>query len=263
MTARAAIVIPVLRQVDAWLAQCVESALGQTVDCEVIVVASPLTPGSNRSVLAGLSRSAPGLRILQQKEGGFAAALNLGIRSASAPRVGFLLSDDWLDPEAVEECLRSSADIVSTGFTVFAADGVTPIERAARTLRREEYERKADLEQKAAYLRHFFLFQKRALEMAGGLDESLGDSPGVDDYDLPWVLLDRGASVAIAGRSLYRYRDHAGERLTTRKREDLLATMERILDKHGVTGERKQRLLRAKARWFGRTMQSVLEEFTT
>ncbi len=258
MTPAAAILIPVLKQVEAWLVQCVSSALRQSVPCEVLVLTSPLTPQGNLRILAHLQRSAPRLTVLKQEARGFAAALNLGIRAAAAPRVGFLLSDDWLDSTAVEECLRSSADIVSTGLAIYAADGVTRIAGATRTLSIEEYDRKPDLEQKAAYLRHFFLFQKRILEAVGGLDESLGDSPGIDDYDLPWVLLEHGASVAIVGKNLYHYRDHQGDRLTTGKRQDMVATMEKILTKHQVTGEQKERLLGSKARWFGRPIQAVL-----
>ena len=40
----ASIIVPLLTQRDAWLRQCVLSALRQTVSSEVIVVTSPRTP---------------------------------------------------------------------------------------------------------------------------------------------------------------------------------------------------------------------------
>jgi len=121
----------------------------------------------------------------------------------------------------------------------------------------EGFLRRPTLERRAAYLQHFFLFSRAALAAVGGLDETLGDAPGIDDYDLVWTLLERGATVGIVGRSLYNYRDHAGERLTLRDPAQLVRTLERILDKHGVGGDERQRLIAQHARWFGQPIHAV------
>jgi glycosyltransferase involved in cell wall biosynthesis len=260
MTPAATLIIPLLNQVDAWLDQAVRSALAQTVPCEVLVVVSARTGQSNRETLALLQRDFPGLSITQPPREGFAAGLNHGIQSASTERVGLLLSDDWLEPAAVEESLRHCADIVSTGRTLYAADGMTPLEPAPRILTKEAFDRLPDLERQAKWLGHFLLFQKRKVLEVGGLDESLGDSPGIDDYDLLWTLLEHGASVSIVENSLYNYRDHAGDRLTTRRREDMIATMKRILAKHNIAGQRAEELLAQHARWFGRPMYEVMRD---
>ncbi|MCW5977810.1 MAG: glycosyltransferase [Bryobacteraceae bacterium] len=252
--------MPVLRQVDAWLHQSVESAVTQTVPCEVLVVAAPGIGRSNLDLLSRLVSRYPALRVVRQPGKGFAAALNLGIRTASSARVGFLLSDDWLEPEAVKETLGSPADIVSTGQTVYAADGRTSIDRASRIPTREEYDRLPGLESKADYLSHFFLFRRGMLLQVGGLDETLGDSPGVDDYDLIWTLLEHGATVGLIERSLYNYRDHDGERLTLRKSGGMMATLVRILDKHHVKGPARGRVLARHSKWFGKPISAVLRE---
>ena len=57
---------------------------------------------------------------------------------------------------------------------------------------------------------------------------------------------------------MYNYRDHAGARLTTRDPAAMMTTMTRILEKHGIRGVRRDRLLRAKSRWFGKPLQAVL-----
>jgi hypothetical protein len=186
--------------------------------------------------------------------------LNEGIRASSAPRFGYLLSDDWLEPSAVEQALRIDADIVSTSATMYYADGTTALDGnpGARTM--ADFVNRPDLERKAAYLSHFFLFRKNVVIEAGGLDERIGDTPGIDDYDLPWVLLERGASVGIVESRLYNYRDHHRPRLTLGKRDEMLATLNRIFDKHGVNGERRQFLVEAHSRWFGRPVHEVLAE---
>jgi hypothetical protein len=254
-----AIVLPLLRQRDAWLEQAVGSALAQTVACEVIVVTSPLTPPSNFDVLQAAGRRAPGrLAVVRRTDLGFPAAVNSGIARARASRIGLLFSDDWLEPTAVEDCVGLDADVVSSGHTDFAADG-TRLSRLSRTPLRAVYERLPDLEAKATYLTHFFLLDKSAVEAAGGLDESLGDAPGIDDYDLIWTLLERGASVALTERPLYNYRVHDGERLTHRDGGEQLRVLERILDKHGLRGAARARAIEAHARWFGRPEDVVVD----
>jgi glycosyltransferase involved in cell wall biosynthesis len=254
---QATIVIPVLNQLDAWLERSVRSALAQTVECEVLVVTSPDTKAPNRNTLSRLRSQSPTLKVIQQQKAGFAVGLNVGIRSASALRVGFLLSDDWLEPTAVEKAMQRLADIVSPGQTTYAADGKTHMDWASKILTVDEYSRLPSLERKADYLGHFFLFQNRALFEVGGLDESLGDSPGVDDFDLIWTLLEHDASVEIVEESLYNYRDHDGERLTTRRPDEMTATMNRILDKHKVTGSEREQILARHARWFGKPMYAL------
>jgi hypothetical protein len=240
----ATIVIPLLDQIDGWLCQCVRSALMQTVRCEVVVVLSPITRQSNLDLLAALNSESDSLRVLPRETMGFPGAINAGFKAASADRIGLLLSDDWLDPRAVEVCSRQTADIVSSGNTVFDADGRTVFPGLGQTPRREEFLRCKTLESRARYLQHFFLFRKSKLLEIGGADESLGDFPGIDDFDMIWNLLEHGASVAIVEEQLYRYRDHSGVRLTLRCRQQAATVLQRILDKHGILEPERSEIIR-------------------
>src|SRR5262249_25965847 len=158
---------------------------------------------------------ATNLRVMAEARPGFGAAINTGIRAARSQRVGFLLSDDWLEPSAVAECLPLDADIVSTGLTGYAADGRTALPGLSRTPTDARLAQRSPLEQRAAYLEPFFLFKRDGLLAAGGVDERIGLT-GADDYDLIWTLLERGASVGVLPRRLYNYRDHFESRLTLR-----------------------------------------------
>lgn len=251
MTPRASIVIPLLQQNPAWLEKAVASALHQSVPCDVIVVTSPRTPDDNLEVLRRLAESHGQLRMIEREPGmRFAAALNLGFRSALCERVGLLLTDDWLDPRAIECCLRFDADIVSTGRMFLDEEG-SELRELRRTHSTREFARLRTQPERANYLGHFFLFRRTALLAAGGVDETVGDSPGVDDFHLIWTMLDNGATVALVEKELYNYRDHAGERLTTRKKDEMVATFGRILDKHGITGPEYEKMMREHSRWFG------------
>src|SRR5689334_25017885 len=57
----ATIVIPLKRQQDAYLAQCVRSAVEQSAPCEVLVVRAADTPASNVAILEDLARDYPNL----------------------------------------------------------------------------------------------------------------------------------------------------------------------------------------------------------
>jgi glycosyltransferase involved in cell wall biosynthesis len=259
MAERAAIILPLLRQVPDFLRQSLRSALDQTVPAEVVVVTSAATPAAERAVLAAAANGPGGerLRIVERSQPGFAAALNLGFASTSATRLGLLLSDDWLEPTAVEASLALDADIVSGGKTLWKADGVTPL--GVNGLRTEErYRRLTNDHDRANHLTHFLLLRRGPLEAVGGVDETLGDLAGVDDFDLLWCLLERGASVAFVGHSLYHVRDHPGERLTLRSADAALVSLGRILAKHGVPPEDRPALLAAHGRWYGRTMEDVI-----
>lgn len=253
----ASILIPVLNQTDRWLEQCIASALAQSVPCEVIVITAERTRASNRDLIDRLVRRHGTLRTIEQARAGFAASLNAGIDDATCDRVGFLLSDDWLEPTAISECLRHDADVVCTGLTVWLDDGERCTRALCQRLTEDRFAQLPDVERKANYLSHFFLFRKAAVREVGGLDETLGDSPGIDDYDLIWTLLEAGSTVAIVDQSLYNYRDHHGERLTLGKREEMSLTYLRILDKHQVPEPRRHQLLRQAQVWFGRPVTQV------
>ena len=226
--------------------------------CEVIVVISPATRESNLETLDRLAQGCAALRVLQGEGIGFANALNTGILNATTERIGFLLADDWLDETAVEKCLPHPTDIVSTSLTNYAADGKTLL---GITKRRNlaEFAQLESLQEKASYLSHFFLFRKSALLAVGGVDETIG-STGADDYDLIWSLLEIGATVSVLEDVLYLRRDHTGERLTLRSKEEQIEDLKKIFDKHGVHGAERERLIESHAAWFGRPVHEVVGE---
>jgi glycosyltransferase involved in cell wall biosynthesis len=259
MSERATIVIPLRRQFDDWLEASVRSALAQSVPTEVIVVTSRLTPRSNLQILTRLQKHNENLVVLlRDQPESFPGAINTGIRHARANRVGLLMSDDWLDETAVAECVGLSADIVSTGLTVYLPNGEIN-QAAGGPLSNTQFRSLPTLEAKATYLRHFLLFRKELLLQVEGLDENLGNSPGIDDYDLIWTLLEHGATVAVVEKCLYHYRDHDGERLTLQNSEQMLRNFKKILRKHKVRKEEAEKIINLHAPWFGRPMYQVIQ----
>jgi glycosyltransferase involved in cell wall biosynthesis len=257
MSYAACIVIPLLRQVDAWLKQCVLSALQQSVPTEVVVVRSTMTPPSNLEILEDLQRRHKDLRVVgERKAGNFPNAINTGFACAQADRVGLLLSDDWLEKGAVAACVSKPADIVSTGNTVYFADGRVN-KAACRIPSMARFLSLATLEEKACHLQHFFLFRKQ-VAVRVGLDETIGNGPGIDDYDFIWTLLEQNSCVAIVEAQLYNYRDHDGERLTLADPHLLQNNLRKILQKHMVSEPEMRPIIKRHARWFGQPIYKVM-----
>ena len=253
---RATIVIPLLRQKTEWLRQSVESALSQTIPCEVIVVTAQETPADNRRALDAMASQSDRLRVMTAPgDCRFACSLNLGIHEARTERVGFLLADDWLQTDALERCIAHSEDIVATQMTIYDADGSTIFEVLEKT--NEELARRRPVIEKAEYLGHFLLFDRHCLLAVGGVDPTIGTT-GPDDFDLLWCLLESGATAKIVELPLYNYRDHTEAwRLTLQGANDQSENLDRILDKHAVPEASRDEIRRRHARWFGTTIGEV------
>ena len=162
-----------------------------------------------------------------------------------------------LKNSAVAECLSKCSDIVSTGHIVHFADG--RINESACLLRSmAKLQSLATLEEKASYLGHFFLFCKKLVLDIGGLDENIGNFPGIDDFDLIWTLLEHDASVSIIEHCSYHYRDHEGDRLTLSDPAKMTENLKKILRKHGVPAEQVPNIVQRHARWYGRPIYSVM-----
>ena len=256
----ASVLIPLLRQDDSYLERAVRSACDQTVPCQVVVAVSSRTPDDNVALLDHLQTAYPQLRVIEEdRPRGLGGALNSALRRAAAERVGFLMSDDWLDPEAVSACLAHDCDIVSTGLRTYREDG-TELPGAGIDLTPEAFAARPSLHLQAKYLSHFFLLRKAKVLEAGGVDESLDAGCGPDDFDLIWTMLERGATVGIVPRRLYNYRDHGGDRLTLAQRGASLDALRRILDKHGVSGRERLQTLISHGFWQGKSLEQGLQQ---
>ena len=116
---RLSVVVPVYN-VEKYLRQCLDSVIVPGTDeYEIVCVNDGSTDGSAK-ILEEYSEKYPELvRVITTVNGGLGAASNNGIKAAKGEYVGFLDSDDYLVPGAVEEMLdacRSDADLIIFDF---------------------------------------------------------------------------------------------------------------------------------------------------
>lgn len=174
------IYIPAYNCVDS-IVRCVNSALNQTVvDLEVCIC----NDGSTDHTLELLSQQYgenPRVRVMTQVNAGIGAASNAAVRMAQGYYIGQLDSDDYLEPDAVELCLKeffsnrrlvcvyttnrnvnSHGVLVSKGFNF-------PIYSNQRLVTE-------------MIVHHFRMFTARAFSLTDGFDEKIKNAVDYDFY---------------------------------------------------------------------------------
>ncbi len=120
------IVIPIYN-VGPWLRQCVDSVLGQTLrDIEVILVDDGSSDGCP-AICDEYAAKDNRVQVIHKENGGLVSAWTAGLRVASAPWVGFVDGDDWVDPEYFGQmyatALKTGADMVMAELVEHTPEG--------------------------------------------------------------------------------------------------------------------------------------------
>lgn len=116
------VVIPVYN-VEKYLAECVDSVLGQTYqDYEIILVDDGATDSSGAMCDEYAQKDAR-IRVIHQPNGGLSAARNSGLKAAQGEYIYFLDSDDYIEPTALADLVATAqqeqADVVFFDGYVF------------------------------------------------------------------------------------------------------------------------------------------------
>ncbi len=103
------VIIPVYNILDC-LERCVRSVTAQTYkNLEILLIDDGSTDGTGE-LCDRLAREDDRIRVFHKGNGGSSSARNLGLRQATGEYVGFVDSDDYIDPDMYERLLRAVAD---------------------------------------------------------------------------------------------------------------------------------------------------------
>lgn len=120
------IIIPVYN-VEQYLSACVESVIHQTEkDYEIILVDDGSTDTSGR-LCDSFAEQDHRIRVLHKPNGGLISAWKAGVKIATGEYVGFVDSDDWVEPDMFSALLetieRDKSDMVTCGLVKDYSDG--------------------------------------------------------------------------------------------------------------------------------------------
>lgn len=103
MQPKVSVIIPVYN-IEKYLAQCLESVCNQTLqEIQVIVVDDGSTDGSAAICQDFVARYPGILEYYHKENGGSASARNMGLEHARGEYIGFIDSDDWVEPDMYEK----------------------------------------------------------------------------------------------------------------------------------------------------------------
>ena len=113
------VIIPVYNT-EKYLVQCLESVLAQTfTDVEFLCIDDGSTDGSPQILDKYLPKDAR-LKVIHKVNGGLVSVRKLGVEKAAGKYIGFVDSDDWIDPEMYERlcdaAMKNDADLVSSNY---------------------------------------------------------------------------------------------------------------------------------------------------
>ena len=176
----------------AWVAQAVESVLGQTfADFEFIVVDDGSTD-STGTTLDGYRDSR--LKVLHQSRAGLTRSLNRALGLATAPLVARMDADDVALPDRLARQLAFLASHPEVGLLGTGCHEIAPSGEILQTIRppTEDAAIRRALIRRNPFVHSSMVMRREAAEAVGGYDEGL---PVAQDYDL-WVRMSRVTRMA-------------------------------------------------------------------
>lgn len=115
MSPKVSVVVPIYN-VEAYLRECVDSILNQTLrDIEVILIDDG-SPDGCPQIVDEYARQDKRVIAIHQKNSGYSTAVNRGIAEARGEYIGIIESDDWIEPN-MYELLYKDAKKLDTDIT--------------------------------------------------------------------------------------------------------------------------------------------------
>lgn len=113
------IIVPVYNA-EKYLDRCLESIVGQTLEDIEIVLVNDGSTDESLALCREWEKKDHRIKVITKENGGLSSARNAGVAVASAPYVGFVDSDDFIEPDMYERLLTAlrneSADMSACGL---------------------------------------------------------------------------------------------------------------------------------------------------
>lgn len=113
------LLVPVYN-VERYLDQCLASAAAQTLESREVICINDGSSDGSRAIIERYLRADPRFRVIDKDNSGYGDSMNRGLDAARGTYVGILESDDFLDPQALEEMValaeRDRLEVLKCNF---------------------------------------------------------------------------------------------------------------------------------------------------
>lgn len=121
------IIVPVYKA-ELYLKKCLDSILAQTHENLEVILVDDGSPDRSGELCDGYAHRDSRVRVIHRENGGVSEARNTGLAVATGEYIGFVDSDDWIEPNMYEEMLRAvleyQADMAICCVEKIRKDGV-------------------------------------------------------------------------------------------------------------------------------------------
>ena len=201
------IIIPVYK-VEPYLRKCVDSVLAQTYTNIEVILVDDGSPDNCPAICDEYAENDPRVKVIHKKNGGLSDARNAGMAYMQGAYVGFVDSDDWIEPHMYETLhalmKKYDADMAFGGV----ADDVI-CEGNTVTVRCSDYGKTPFAEDSLSAMKRYFhgswaawdkLYKR---ELFDGICYPVGEIN--EDEAIVLHLLDRCKTVCYTNEVLYHY----------------------------------------------------------
>lgn len=214
------IIVPVYK-VEPYLRQCVDSILGQTYrDIDVLLIDDG-SPDRCGEICDEYAEKDDRVRVFHTENRGLSATRNLGLAEAKGEYIGFVDSDDWIEPDMYEVLLRrmqeTGADIGVCGVWYEYKDNT----KAGTNIKDEIYTGAEAIDALIFVKLGNTVWNKLYTKKAW---ESVSFPEGHLSEDVPTIYKLFGSKCAVVSNSvhLYHYRQRVDSASHTRTMENLI-----------------------------------------
>lgn len=216
MNPELSIVVPVYN-VEDYIHECIQSILSQTFkDFELILVNDGSTDRSG-AICDEHAEKDQRIRVIHKENGGQSSARNRGIDAAKGNYIGFIDSDDWIEPEMYEilytRLVENDADISACNMMQYEK-GETKHLYCHKT-DDVSYDRDSAMDE--LYLNERLTFSPCNKLYKKALFEGIRFKEGyiLEDMDFSYRMMHQAGKIYYTGQALYNYRYN--EKSTMRK----------------------------------------------
>lgn len=123
------VIVPVYK-VEAYLNRCISSITQQTYTNLEIILVNDGSPDRCPAMCDAWAEKDHRIRVIHKENSGLSDARNAGMAAATGEYIGFVDSDDWIDPDMYcflcEKMERTESDIAACGVEMAWEDGTPP-----------------------------------------------------------------------------------------------------------------------------------------
>lgn len=116
------IIVPVYK-VETYLNKCIDSILNQTFEDFELILVNDGSPDKCGEICEEYAKKDSRIRVFHKENGGQATARNFGIDVARGEYIGFVDSDDYIEPEMYEVlynmCINDNCDMVNCSSKIY------------------------------------------------------------------------------------------------------------------------------------------------